>query len=307
MKMKKLATLGLGIMLTATVLTPVMASEPDTNLRSKKFEQTFNDGKAAYINFSRMEKSDTFNKEEYLNSLEDKLSKLEEDFAAGNINEDKYNVGKERITKAIEAIEKGNFQMMAMKKGFGEYKAPLSKEELLKELNTRLSNLETEYSQGNIEQEKYEYLIESISKRIEAIENGEYPVKGDFEAPTKEEILERLNKLLIDAETKLNNGDISEVRYNDYKDKIGVMIEKIESGEDIQLNFHFNGKSDKTFSSLTKEERIEMLQDKLAKLEAAFNEGELSQEKYDTAKESITNMIQALENSDETTDNIKNR
>lgn len=307
MKMKKLATLGLGIMLTAAVLTPVSASEAYTSLRTKTDDQSYTECKPYNISFSGMEKSDTFNKEDYLNSMKEKLSKLEEDFGAGNITEDQYNAAKERISKSMEAMENSDLSIIAKKSELGIFKGSLSKEEILGEYNTRLSELETKYNNGDIDQDKYQNLKDQINKRIEAIENGESLMKFDLKAPTQEEMLEKLNESLVDAETKFNNGDISEDRYNEYKEKIGAMIEKIENGENILVDSYHVGKRAKAILSLSKEERIEMLQSTLAKLEKAFNEGALNQEKYDRAKESINNMIQTLENSDETTDIVKNR
>lgn len=265
MMMKKLVTLGLGVMLSANLLSPVMASDTvqvtDTNHpRLVVFDKTFEEGKMpdhvyeqlkgkmANFKSGKMIERKTMTKEEHLAKLQDYLESIEAKYADGNIDQDKYDSMKEKLLKTIEAVENGEIPEYGMKKGFIGDREPLSKEEMLEKLNEKLTKLNEANSEGKLDDEKYEQIKEHVTTMIEKVENGE------------------------------------EINFVNHGKK-----------------GHYKGKKGFALMNLTKEEKIEKLQEKMSRLDELLNEGKIDQEKYETAKDHTESMIEKIQNDEEGT------
>ncbi|GMQ58748.1 hypothetical protein AN1V17_31440 [Vallitalea sediminicola] len=301
---KKIVTLGLGVMLSANLMVPTMASETDQVVNSSvEVTQKVEKGNTQYrdkmvkVRFDKEAKPLT--KEEHLAKIQEALVQLEQKYEDGNIEEEKYNQIKEKYTKIIEAIE--NDEMPEIGKGnfFGHGK-DLSKEEMLEKLNEQLAELETKLSDGKIEQDEYDKIKEKLTKTIEAVESGEMPEIGKkiFMKPgkalSKEEMLEKLNEQLEGLETKLSDGKIEQDEYEKIKEKITKTIEAVENGEMPEMG---KGKGFmKHGEPLSQEEMLEKLNDKLAGLEEKINSDEITEEQYNSAKERIQEIIEKVEN-----------
>lgn len=242
---KKIVTLGLGVILSANLMVPTMASETDQDVNSSvEVTQKVEKGNIQYrdkmvkVRFDKEAKPLT--KEDHLAKIQEALEKLDQKYEDGNIEEEKYNQIKEKYTKIIEAIENGEMPEIGKGNFFGHGKA-LSKEEMLEKLNEQLEGLETKFNDGEIDQDKYEMIKEKFTKTIEAVENGEMPEIGKkiFMKPGKtlsqEEMLEKLNEKLVGLEEKKNSDEITEEQYNSAKERIQEILEKVENGETISL------------------------------------------------------------------------
>ncbi len=91
MMKKNLVVLGLGVLLSATMLTPVNASEL---AREGKGGRDFSIQK-------------NFTMEDRVEWLNGSLEKLEAAYEDGSVSEEDYNLKKERIQQSIELIESG--------------------------------------------------------------------------------------------------------------------------------------------------------------------------------------------------------
>jgi hemoglobin-like flavoprotein len=279
MMRRKLVALGLGAILSANLLLPVMANEPVQDTQK---------------NNSRLEI-------------------LDKAFEEGKINEDIYEKLKERRDGFQEKREgfkerredfKDKLGDLRDKKEERNKKEPMTKEEHLERLQEHLEAVEEKYEEGNIEQEKYNDIKEKILAAIEAVENGERPNLGHKEPLTQEQMLERLNEKLTKIEEHKNDGEIDEEKYEKIKEHIMELIEKVENGEKIKLGKHkgshdkkrqFNIKQCFDFMSLSQEEKLELLNNKMSKLEEALSEGKIEQEKYEAVKEQIEIVIEKIQ------------
>ncbi|GMQ64256.1 hypothetical protein [Vallitalea maricola] len=240
---KKIVILGLGVILSANLMVPTMASETDQDVNvSVEAAQTIekdSQNKDKIVKFRLDKQAKPFTKEEHLAKINEVLAQLEQKYEDGNIEEEKYNEIKERYTKIIEAIENGEMPELGKGKFLGHVKA-LSQEEMLEKLNEQLAGLETKLNDGKIEQDEYDKIKEKITKTIEAVENGEMPKMGKGKgfmkhALSQEEMLEKLNEKLAGLEEKMNNEEITEEQYNSAKERIQEIIEKVENGEAFDL------------------------------------------------------------------------
>ncbi|WP_273321058.1 hypothetical protein [Vallitalea guaymasensis] len=243
---KKIVTLGLGVILSANLMVPTMASETDQDAKAsveatQTIEKENFQFKDKITKFRIDKQAKPFTKEEHLAKMNEALAQLEQKYEDGNIEEEKYNEIKEKYTKIIEAIENDEMPELGKGKFLGHVKA-LSQEELLEKLNEHLAGLETKLNDGKIEQDEYEKIKEKITKTIEAVENGEMPKMGKGKgfmkhgkALSQEEMLEKLNEKLVGLEEKMNNEEITEEKYNSAKERIQEIIEKVENGEAFDL------------------------------------------------------------------------
>lgn len=305
MMKKNLAVLGLGVLLSATMLTPVNASE-------------VLEGKGGR-DFSIQKK---FNMEDRVERLNGSLEKLEAAYEDGSVSEEDYNLKKERIQQSIELIESGELPARPEKPDYTE----MTKEEKLEKVDAMLAGLEEKYNNGDIDEERYTTAKEKMEDMRVKIENdeevffgrkggkrGKKPHKVDFTNLSQEEILAKIDEKLANLEEKYSAGDLTEEKYTAIKENIQDMRTKVENGEKIfdgKLKEKFEGKKregfgDKIrekkdgFQGLTKEEHLTKLQEHLTNLDEKLSEGEIDQERYDAVKEKINTIIERIENSEE--------
>lgn len=280
MMRKKLVALGLGAILSANLLLPTMASEPVQDTQNSN----------------------------------SRLEILDKAFEEGKIDEDIYEKLKERRDQLKEKKEGFRERRESFKDKLGELikdknddrnkKKPMTQEEHLERLQEHLEAVEEKYAEGNIEQEQYDTIKEKILTAIEAVKNGERPNLGHREPLTQEQILEKLNEKLTKIEELKSENEIEEEKYENMKEHIMELIEKVENGEEIKFGKHkgvhdkkrkFNVKQCYDFINLSQEEKVELLNDKLTKLEEALSEGKIEQEKYEIVKDQIVKIIENVQ------------
>ncbi|MCT4542583.1 MAG: hypothetical protein N4A63_03465 [Vallitalea sp.] len=247
MMMKKLVALGLGVVLSANLFLPTMAKEikEDTRAKVESRREVFQKDSRGIMGKNKegfMGKRAELTKEEHLDRLQKGLEALEDKLENGIIDQEKYNDIKEKMEKAIEAINNG--ELPKFDKHFKPHK-PLSKEEMLEKLQNKLTGLESKFNEGTIDEEKYNTIKEKIETMIEKIENGE---KVDFRHffkkrfkinkdrllngnLTNEQIKERLEEKLTRLEKALEEGKIEQDRYDNCKKHIETLLNKVNSDE----------------------------------------------------------------------------
>lgn len=244
--MKKLVALGLGVVLSANLFLPTMAKEIKEDSKAKvesRREVVMKDSNIMGKSKNGfMGKPKELTKEEHLYRLQKGLEALEDKLENGIIDQEKYNDIKEKMEKAIEAINNG--ELPKFDKHFKPHK-PLSKEEMLDKLQNKLTGLESKFNEGTIDEEKYNTIKEKIETMIEKIENGEkvdfrhffkkkFKINKDrlFNSElTDEEITKRLEEKLTRLEKALEEGKIEQDRYDNYKKHIETLMNKVNSDE----------------------------------------------------------------------------
>jgi uncharacterized membrane protein len=120
-----------------------------------------------------MKHSRNLSPEEMLEKLNEHLAELETRLSEDKIEQDQYDSIKEKITKAIEAVENGEKPEMGRKRPFFKNIKNLSLEEILEKLNERLEELEERLNSGEITEERYEDIKQRMQENIQRVENGE--------------------------------------------------------------------------------------------------------------------------------------
>lgn len=306
MMKKNLAVLGLGVLLSATLLAPVNASEVVEESKAEK-------------SYSMQKRFNRIDKEEWLNGA---LEKLEAAYEDGSLTEEDYQLKKERLQQIMEHIESGEFTGRPGKPMHTE----MTKEEKLAKVDDMLAGLEEKYSNGDIDEERYTAAKAKMEEMRVKIENdeevffgkkggkrGKRPHRIDFQNLSQEEILAKMDEKLVNLEEKYTAGDLTEEKYTAIKEKIEEMRVKVENGEEIfdgSLKEKFEGRrlkgfGDKIrdkkgdFQALTDEEKVTKLQEHLTKLDEQLSESKIDQERYDKVKEKITTMLEELQSSEE--------
>lgn len=180
--LKKILTLGLGMVLSANLMVPTMAMEveQDENPPVQASEEVqrdkfSNDRKMKNLQFDK--EAEPLTEEEHLERIQEKLDKTEQDYADGKIDEEKYNLLKEKCTEFIEAIKNGEIPEKNSKERCRRPKQPLEKIDMTEIMNAKLDKVEEKFDNGDITEEEYNNIKAIIEENMEKLNNGE---KIDF-------------------------------------------------------------------------------------------------------------------------------
>lgn len=221
MKMN-LKALGLGAILTCTLITPAFANQ---NVELVK--------KMDIVKLKKEQK--VFSVEEQIKNLEETLEKIEKSYKDGKIKEETYMAKKENIKKIIEDIKSGK-ATLRYKSVNGLKK--MTPEEMMKKYEGWLQKLETSYKEGKIEKEKYTVQKEKMTKIIEDLKNGKKPeiFKKAYSAKkmTPEEMKKKYEGWLQELETSYKEGKIEKEKYNEKKENIIKIIENLKNGKALK-------------------------------------------------------------------------
>lgn len=172
-------------------------------------------------------------------------------------------------------------------------KKNMDPEQMKERLEIALEKLQTAYEEGRIDQEKYDVAKASIEEKLEKIENGDYSFmeeRKDKRNMDPEQMKERLEKTLEKLESAYEEGKIDEERYEASKASIEENLEKIENG-DYSFKKRPIEKRD-----IDPEKMQAMLENALEKLEKAYQDGKITEERYDSAKLHIEEKLEELDN-----------
>ncbi|GKX31634.1 hypothetical protein SH1V18_41140 [Vallitalea longa] len=244
--LKKILTLGLGIVLSANLMVPTMAMEAaqDENppvQASKDVQKDKFDNCKKIRNLEFDKEAKPLTDEEHLARIQEKLDRLDQEYADGKIDEEKYNQLKEQCTKFMEAIKNGEVPDKNFKERFKKQKQPLDKEDMIELLNDKLDKVKEKFDNGDITEEQYNNIKAMIEENIEKVNNGEKinfrgcrkfkNMREDFKGLSNEEKIEKLTNLLEELKGKLEEGNISQDRYDDIKERIEQRINNIQDNE----------------------------------------------------------------------------
>lgn len=315
MMKRRLAVLGLGVLMSASMLTPVSANELPESKEGKRERPRM----ARNIN--------TEDKQEWVNRA---IEKLEQALADGKITEEDYNMKKERLTMIQEAIQNGEMPEGLAKRGKKDNKedrkgrfneeafSALSQEEQIAKVDEMIAGLQAKLQDGKIDQERYDEILAKMEDMKTKIENGEEIsfVRGKtgfkkfkgFAELSKEEKLAKVDEMLAKLQEKYEAGNVEEERYNNAKAKLEEMRTKVENDEPI---FKHKGKgifdNMREFANLSQEEQLAKLDEKLASVTEKFENGELESERYEKAKAHIEALRTKIENGEKITNSFGNK
>ena len=202
MKMN-LKTLGLGAVLTFTLITPAFADQNVNIIKKVDFQKHKIENRV-------------FSVEEQTKKLEKTVQRIEKAYKDGKMTEETYTAKKENLKKIMEDVKNG--------KGIKTFKK-MSPEEMIKKCEESLQKLETTYKEGKIKEEIYTAKKENLTKWMDEIRNGKkvyVPKKM-----TIEEKIQKQKSFLEKIEKSYEKGELSEEQYKQYKTKVEKGLEKL--------------------------------------------------------------------------------
>ncbi|WP_432662148.1 hypothetical protein R9X47_16435 [Wukongibacter baidiensis] len=283
MKMKKnLKVLALGAVVALNLCIPAFANEVVEAPRGKNVSS----GIQRYFSMQKMDP------DQMKEMLEKSLEKLENAYEEGKIDEERYEAAKANIEEKLEKIENGDYSFMEAKPT-GLKK--LDPEQMKERLENALERLEEAYEEGKIDEEKYEARKAAMEENIEKIENGDYSFMQTKVISQRnldpEQMKERLENALERLEEAYEEGKIDEEKYEAKKAAIEENIEKIENGDYSFIKA--KGLSQRNLDPEQMKEKLELL---LEKLEEAYEEGKIDEERYEARKTLIEEKLEELDN-----------
>ncbi|QZY55994.1 hypothetical protein [Crassaminicella profunda] len=224
MKMN-LKVLGLGAILTCTLITPAFANQ-DANILKK-------------VDTVKLKKEQkVLSVAEQIKNLEGVLQKIEKSYKDGKMKEETYTAKKENIKKMIEDIKSGKATIRFKSMNVLKKMAP---EERIKKYEGWLQKLENTYKEGKIEKEKYTAQKEKITKIIEDLKNGKEPEQfkkvhtlKKLKKMTPEEMKKQYEGWLQELETLYKEGKIEKEKYTAKKENIIKTIENLKNGKALK-------------------------------------------------------------------------
>lgn len=202
MKMN-LKTLGLGAVLTFTLITPAFADQNVNIIKKVDFQKPKIEKKVLSV-------------EEQTKKLEQTLQNIEKAYKDGKMTEETYTAKKENIKKIMEDVKNGK-EIKKIKK--------MNTEEMIKKCEESLQKLEAAYKKGKINEEIYTAKKENLTKWIDNIKNGKKAYVS--KTMTIEEKIQKQKSFLEKIEKSYEKGELSEEQYKQYKTKVEKGLEKL--------------------------------------------------------------------------------
>jgi len=148
MKMN-LKTLGLGAVLTFTLITPAFADQNVKLIKTGDFQKPKIEKKVLSV-------------EEQTKKLEQTLQKIEKAYKDGKMTEETYTAKKENIKKIMEDVKNG-------KKAYVHKKMTI--EEKIQGHRSFLEKIEKYYEKGELSEEQYKQYKTKVEKGLEKLTN----------------------------------------------------------------------------------------------------------------------------------------